>query len=125
MMLESAIEDSVRKWALSHRWVVIKFTPKGERGWMDRIFINRNGIHVWIEFKKPGEEPEPIQYFRIKQLRRQSCYVHWFDNVADAKICLTYYDLGEHDESPFLCCSNSIRDLECKCRSPLPVPERP
>ena len=114
-MLEKKIEDNARTYALTRQWVVIKFTPRGEKGWPDRIFINREGIHVWIEFKQPGEEPEPIQYFRIKQLRKRKCHVHWFDNLHDVKTCLTHYDLGEHHEKPFVCCSNSARNQPCGC----------
>lgn len=117
-MLEKRLEEQARQWAMKRRWIVIKFTPRGEKGWMDRIFINRYGTHVWIEFKKPGEEPEPIQYFRMKLLKRQNCHVHWFDNLEDVKQCLNHYELlGEQHESHFPCCSFNIDGRHCECSS--------
>lgn len=54
------------------RWRVkgLKFTPEGDGGWPDRIFMIHTGRPLLIEFKKPGEEPEPRQRHNHKLLRR-------------------------------------------------------
>lgn len=99
-MLEKSTEKSLRKWAMSRGWAVIKFTPLGDNGWMDRIFIWKDGTHVWVELKKDGEEPTPLQKFRIKYLKRRNCHVEWYDRLEDAKNYLKTFELGEHHEKP-------------------------
>ena len=94
-MKEKTIENRLRKWALARGWRVIKFTPRGDVGWPDRIFIWKDGTHVWLELKRPGEEPEPIQFFRISLLRRSKCNVDWFDNFEQAVEYLKLFELGE------------------------------
>ena len=63
----------------------------GQRGWPDHLFVNRNGLHLWIEFKKPGKNPSKLQYYRIKQLRDQSAVAYWTDNLEGAKKLLDKY----------------------------------
>lgn len=53
----------------------------GVDGWPDRIFLMPGGRPFFIEFKAPGEEPDPRQQFRIE------CLVKWG------------YDVEVHDDS--------------------------
>ena len=78
-MLERTIENKVCKWAKDNEFMVIKFTPKGERGWPDRIFISPSGVHIWIEFKAPGKKPRPLQCYRMSCLVSQGVLTDWFD----------------------------------------------
>ena len=92
-MLEADIEQAAVDWATARGWESIKFTPRGNRGWPDRIFISLCGLHVWIEFKKPGETPRKLQAYRIKQLRKRAVNAHWTDSLNEAKEILTFYEV--------------------------------
>ena len=55
-------DDALKKLGVpSFKW--------GVDGWPDRIFLIPGGRPFFIEFKAPGEEPNPRQAFRIKCLR--------------------------------------------------------
>lgn len=66
-MRESAIEKAVCAWAKSQGILPIKFTPDGEVGWPDRIFLYK-GTAVFIEFKAHGKIARPLQAHRIQVL---------------------------------------------------------
>ena len=75
-VLESNIEDTVVKVAVDLGYIVLKLTPEGQRGWPDRVFINQEGVHVYIEFKRPGEKPRKLQEYRYKMLADRGCNVY-------------------------------------------------
>lgn len=87
---ESAVESDIRKFALATGWWVAKFTSPGKNGVPDRIFI-KNGIHIFIEIKRPGEEPTKQQYVRMAEMKKYGAITHWVDNVEDAKEILNSY----------------------------------
>ena len=80
---ESKIEREFCKKAKLRGWKVVKFNTTSENGWPDRLCI-KNGVHVYIEFKREGEEPEPHQYAKIAELKRIGCNVEWFYSVEGA-----------------------------------------
>lgn len=82
--LEKAEELEVKKWCKENRILAIKFTPMGERGWPDRVFVFPTGVHVWIEFKRKGKKPTKLQYYRMGLLTEQGALVTWTDNAAYA-----------------------------------------
>ena len=94
MKPEAKIERGVSMWAGDHGWLVIKFSPMGNVGWPDRVFI-KDGRHIWIEFKAPGEKPRKIQDYRHAQLRRHGAEVYVIDNAVEGVALLTR--LGETD----------------------------
>ena len=59
----------------------VKLNIRGRRGWPDREFLIRGGKPLFIEFKRPGEEPEPIQEFIHGQLRDAGYTVLVIDNA--------------------------------------------
>jgi hypothetical protein len=69
--LEKTIEGDCCNFAELHGWDNIKV---GYNNLPDRLFI-RAGVHVWVEFKKPLEEPTRAQASRIKQLRKHGAEV--------------------------------------------------
>jgi hypothetical protein len=89
---ESKVEKDGKAWAESQGWLVIKY--RGERGYPDRIFI-KGGTTVWIEIKKPGEEPSEMQYFRMKMLKNAGAKVSWASSVQGIKTIL-----GMHNPTP-------------------------
>lgn len=84
--LESSIENQVVEKAkkLGVR-LVLKFSPAGQAGFPDRIALIPGGSPVFMEFKRPGEKPRPLQRRRIKQLRDLGYCAEWFDD-ADAAL---------------------------------------
>lgn len=82
-VLESSVESQIKDYAERRGWWYAKFTSPGLRGVPDRLFI-RGGRHVFIEVKRPGEEPNVQQYRRHRDMRRHGAEVHWVDNVQDA-----------------------------------------
>lgn len=67
----------------------VKLTPAGNRGYMDRLFWIPGGRPLLIEFKVPGEEPEPLQAYRIERLREigYDVEVHTTADGAVAAVC--------------------------------------
>ena len=92
-MSEADIEQALVKWAKERGWLAIKFTPRGERFWPDRIFISQYGTHVWLELKDEGEVPSKGQKYRMEQLIENDAIVHWTDNLEDAKTILMGYEV--------------------------------
>lgn len=78
-VLERHIEAEVVRWAALNNFLTpkVKFV---EVGWPDRLFISPKGRHIYIEFKKPGEKPRPIQHHRIKGLERRNVIAVWTDS---------------------------------------------
>lgn len=92
-MLETDVENAAVTWAEARGWLTLKMTPTAQKGWPDRLFVWTCGIHVWIEFKKPGETPRKLQAYRIKQLRKRAVGAHWTDNLEEAKKLLMFYEV--------------------------------
>lgn len=80
---ESKVEKDIRVFAERRGWWVAKFVSPGKRGVPDRIFI-RAGVVVFIEVKRPGEEPTRQQLKRHREMREHGATVHTVDNFADA-----------------------------------------
>jgi hypothetical protein len=79
--LESRIEARAVKQARKLGWLVFKM-GQWSAGWPDRLFM-RSDRYVWIEFKRPGKEPTPLQAKRHEELRQQGATVH---------VCTTWQD---------------------------------
>jgi len=80
---EQYIEDKVVAWALKNKFL----TPKvrfAERGWPDRLFLSPTGHTIFIEFKDPSiTRPEPLQNYRIMELRRRGIPAFYCNNVIE------------------------------------------
>lgn len=90
-MLEKTIQGNVVKAARKAGWIALKQNPTGTTGYPDYLFL-KNGVVRFIEFKRPGEEPSPIQYERIDELREQKFAVMWTSSEAEAR---KFLDLPE------------------------------
>lgn len=80
--LEKAIEGRVRAYARGRGWksLKVKFV---DAGYPDRMFILPGRI-CFIEFKRPGHEPEPLQNHRLLELLAYGIPATWTDNYDDA-----------------------------------------
>lgn len=85
--LESEIESDITDFAEVRGWWQAKFTSPGLRGVADRIFIRR-GRHVFIEIKRPGEEPTLQQQKRARDMRSAGAEVVWVDSLEKARAVL-------------------------------------
>lgn len=81
---ESEIESDICDFAKIRGWLEVKFVSPQLRGVMDRFFIRRGRV-VFMEVKKPGEEPTMQQMHRIREFRAHGGEVHWVDNLEDAR----------------------------------------
>ena len=63
-MKETTIEQRAVARARPLGWEGIKV---GTEKWPDRVFCG-HGQAIWVEFKLPGEQPDPMQQKRIEQL---------------------------------------------------------
>lgn len=82
--LEAKVEAEIKRYAEAKGWWCVKFVSPGLRGVPDRLFIRR-GRHVFIEVKRPGEEPTEQQYKRHREMRAHGAEVHWADNLDAVK----------------------------------------
>src|SRR5208283_3779262 len=68
--LETSVERRVARDALALYGVVsFKLTLRHNAGWPDRVFLVPGGRPLFIEFKRPDEPPNPLQWHRIDTLR--------------------------------------------------------
>jgi hypothetical protein len=81
--LEKKIEKKVCEYAKTKGFLTLKINVVGERGWPDRLLIDPDGWPVWIEFKAPGKEPDPIQIHRHGQLATRNHFVIVIDNEEE------------------------------------------
>ena len=82
-MREAPIESKVRQWCLANGVLCKKFTPMGEVGYPDRIFL-KEGKCVFIELKATGKKPRPLQAERLSELQSYGFVAEWHDNVESA-----------------------------------------
>lgn len=82
-MLERDIENNVVEWAKKRGFLTpkVKFV---ENGWPDRLFISPKGHTIFIEMKRPMKTPEPLQEYRLSELRRRGIPAYWCDTYIQA-----------------------------------------
>lgn len=59
-----------------------------KRGTPDDLFLFPLGRSCWIEFKRPGKKPTPLQAYRIAILRRNDHVAFWCDQPNAAMYAL-------------------------------------
>lgn len=73
--LEKMLVDEInRRGGLCEKWM------SGTVGWPDRICFLPDGKIGFVEVKRPGEVPRPIQTYRHRQLRELGTKVYVLDN---------------------------------------------
>lgn len=82
-VLEKEIEAKVVTWAKKHGFLApkVKFA---EAGYPDRLFLSPKGHTIFIEFKVPGERPDPLQQYRIRTLRERGIPAFWTDSFVES-----------------------------------------
>jgi hypothetical protein len=91
-ILESSVESSAVHYARKIGWkLCLKLKAEKTNGYPDRVFINKHGFHLYIEFKKEFQKPRPLQVHRINELRECRTAAFWTNNLGVARSILDYY----------------------------------
>lgn len=81
---ETKIEDEAVRQAAALGVRSLKLTLYGDSGWPDRVFLIPGGRPLWIEFKAPGEGPDPLQSVRHAFLEYMGYDIEVHDTVEGA-----------------------------------------
>jgi len=84
-MLEKDIEKAVKRYAESKGWLTRKWSSPGHAFVPDQIFINPDGLVVFIEFKAEGKKPTSGQLREHEKLKLHNCIVLVIDNIQMGK----------------------------------------
>jgi hypothetical protein len=87
---ESSIEAALVKFAKANGVLTYKFVSPSHRGVPDRLFVG-NGTTLYLELKRPGEKPTPIQDREIKRLAEKMVPAFCVDNVEAGKALISDY----------------------------------
>lgn len=79
---ESKIQQAGRIRLESHGWLVNKIITCSKPGWPDQEAY-KDGKTIFIEYKKPGETPDPLQEVRAMTLRMMGFKVFVIDKIED------------------------------------------
>jgi hypothetical protein len=99
--LESVVEKKVSGWAVEQGILTFKFTPQGQRGWPDRMFIYE-GRCAFVEFKAEGEPLRPLQAHRIQLLNDASIPTIWTSRYEESiEFLCRHLHLTSINKTPF------------------------
>jgi Holliday junction resolvase len=93
---ESKIEAKVVKYCRDHGIYTRKFASPSNRGVPDRLFV-MNGKVMFIELKRPGNEPTALQHHELDVLRAHGAHATWADSYQGAVLQLQRYLLNPTD----------------------------
>lgn len=77
--IEKDVEGFLKRKVTARGGLCMKFVSPGLSGVPDRIMV-LNGQIVFVEMKKPGGRPRPLQVRVINLLRNQGCWVEVIDS---------------------------------------------
>lgn len=86
--LEKLLEDRAVTYALGLNYLHWKMNALGAKGKPDQLFQAPHGGYIWIEFKRMGENPEPLQRYWAKQITLRKGLVYGCDDYEHAKAIL-------------------------------------
>ena len=81
-MREKVIEQKFREAVRQKGGLALKFSPAGFDGMPDRLVLLSNGKIAFVEVKKKGEKPRPLQLARHRLLRKLGFKVYVLDDVS-------------------------------------------
>lgn len=95
--LEQVIQTKIIKNLEKEGYYVIKLSKTNKNGIPDLMAIPKGMAIKFIEVKKKGKEPSPLQHFRIKELNAHGCDASWTDDG------INFYINGEPARNNDLC----------------------
>lgn len=108
--LEKLLEDKAVTYALGLGYLHWKMNALGSKGKPDQLFQAPHGLYLWIEFKRAGEQPAPLQRYWARQIVQRRGLVYGCDDYEHAKAifhnhldpsALPIAGLATHDEAGF------------------------
>lgn len=95
MTPEAKVRDPVVRWAKRQGVVYqrLSFRPGVTAGLPDDLFLLPRGLAFFIEFKRPGGTPTPLQAHKLAKLNELGFRAEWFDN-SDAACAALAQALG-------------------------------
>ena len=94
-MLESSIQSRTRvmvlDWALNNDLGIMFLKLGGARGWPDMLVVWEGHGTLFVEFKRPGEQPRKIQKHIHSLLRNLGFEVQVHDDITTAVAEITGY----------------------------------
>lgn len=103
---ESKLEQLVSSWAKAAGFLSIKMRLIGSIGFPDRLFVGQEGRIFFVEFKRLGEKPRPVQEYWHRKLRERGVTVYVVDNYETG----IYYLQGELDSQGIPVAGNTNDD---------------
>ena len=79
-MLERDVEKALVREVRKHGGIAPKFTSPGTAGMPDRIIILPKGKVCFVELKRPGQKPRPIQTRQMDRLTQLGCMARTIDH---------------------------------------------
>ena len=94
MMLEKDVERKVCDYAKVRRMLSYKFSSPARAAVPDRLFVTKQGIMFFIEFKRPGAKATPAQQREHLKLMSQNVRVFVIDDVDKGKAVIDAMEGG-------------------------------
>lgn len=94
---ESSIQRAVVEWARGLGFIAIKQSTAGRygsSGWPDYLFLTPSGGAFFVEFKREGLTPTPLQHQRIRELNDHNVHVYLVDNAPLGKKIISDWAAG-------------------------------
>lgn len=82
-MLEKEVERKLVTAVRLMDGVAVKFVSPGFAGMPDRLVLLPGGRMAFVEVKRPGEKPRPLQKARHRMLRKLGFKVYVLDNIEE------------------------------------------
>lgn len=91
MILEKDLERKFVNAIKKIGGLTYKFVSPGNAGVPDRIVIYKGDV-VFVELKRPGEEPRPLQKAVFDQMSANGAYIYIIDSEEDIKVFVEQYE---------------------------------
>ena len=88
-MKESYIQSQIIVKLESWGWMVVKLIQTNTNGIPD-LMAMKDGKTVFIEVKREGEQPAPLQKHRLNQINAKGILAFWADKADDINFLKTY-----------------------------------
>lgn len=81
-VLERKVEEKFRDFCIANRIECQKLALVNGSGWPDRTLLYRGHV-MFLELKRKGEKPKPLQMFVLERLTKNGFKAGWSDDLED------------------------------------------